>query len=657
MPADVPFAGAAAEDKYRSLLDSLDEAFCVVQLLFDGANKAVDYCYLEVNRVFEQQTGIRGAPGRSIRELVPSVEAAWLEIVGRVAVTGEPTRVENRSESLGRWFDVYAFRVGPPDARQVAMLFRDVTDRKRRESHVAFLGELSEQLSALVSTNDIMQAAGSKLGAYLDLTNLNLGDVDELEGTLRVVYTWGRGDVPELTQTFRTSDYLTEELMRSGRAGEMFVITDTRTVPHVGARAYEELKIGSCLVVPFHESGRWRSLLSACTAEPREWKKDELELFGEVANRLFPRLARARTEEALRRSEERFRRALSIETVGVLYFSLDGRLLDANRALERMSGYSREQLRSLGDWKVLTPREFMERTLRAAGDLATRGETAPYEKQWIRPDGSRWWGLFAPARLSVPGESDECVEFIIDISARMQAEAALRETALLRDHFVGILGHDLRNPLAATRAGLDLLLTQPLAEKQAKIVRRIAASTDRMVRMIGDLLDFTQGRLGGGIPVKPRPTNLHDVVRQTVEELQLAHQARSFELVADGDGSGEWDPDRLTQVVSNLIGNALQHGCEDSPVRVTARGDGTSVLLEVHNQGQPIPEHLLPVIFEPFRGTTPGQRRFGGQSLGLGLWIAHEIVRAHGGTIDVRSTEGEGTTFTVRLPRQSREAG
>lgn len=148
-------------------------------------------------------------------------------------------------------------------------------------------------------------------------------------------------------------------------------------------------------------------------------------------------------EGALGLSEERLRKAISIETVGVLFFRLDGRILDANPALQRMSGYTAEELKSMDDWGRLTPPEFVEATRRAAADLAERGTTSPYEKQWFRKDGSRFWGLFSPKRLQASGAKSECVEFIIDITEQKRAEAIARESEA-RQSFLLKLGDALR---------------------------------------------------------------------------------------------------------------------------------------------------------------------------------------------------------------------
>jgi sigma-B regulation protein RsbU (phosphoserine phosphatase) len=168
-----------------------------------------------------------------------------------------------------------------------------------------------------------------------------------------------------------------------------------------------------------------------------------------------------------------------------------------------------------------------------------------------------------------------------------------------------------------------------------------------MSRMITDLLDFTRARLGGGVPLQRRPAELVELVRATLEEFEVTHPGRVVLSHAGGPYTGEWDPDRLAQVVSNLVGNALQHGAADTPVQVVLREEGAELVLSVTNQGPPIPEALLPHVFDPFRRATSSPR----QGLGLGLYIVQQLVLAHGGSITVSSDAASGTTFTVRLPR------
>jgi signal transduction histidine kinase len=182
-------------------------------------------------------------------------------------------------------------------------------------------------------------------------------------------------------------------------------------------------------------------------------------------------------------------------------------------------------------------------------------------------------------------------------------------------------------------------------------VQRIDSAASRAQRLISDLLDFTQARLGGGIPIDRREADMHALVARAVEEVQLAHPGREIVVVERGDGSGAWDEDRLAQVVTNLLRNALQHGAPHTAVRLSIEDDGEDVVVRVHNAGKPIPLELLPHIFEPMSQASYGKGQ-GGRSVGLGLFIVRNIVQAHGGSIDVQSHASTGTTFTVRLPRR-----
>ena len=224
-------------------------------------------------------------------------------------------------------------------------------------------------------------------------------------------------------------------------------------------------------------------------------------------------------------------------------------------------------------------------------------------------------------------------------------------TTEFQEQFVAILGHDLRNPLSSLSMGLALLKRSPPAAYPATLAR-MARSTSRMQRMVDQLLDLARARLGGGLTVEPTPVDLGEVARQVTDELVAAHPDRAVVLDASGDLAGKWDPDRLAQVVSNLVGNAIDHGSPADPVRVELHGDGGDVLLSVHNAGAEIPEKVQMTLFEPFRRDEREATTSRTSGLGLGLFITREIVRAHGGSIEVTSNEGRGTTFSVTLPRQ-----
>jgi signal transduction histidine kinase len=222
------------------------------------------------------------------------------------------------------------------------------------------------------------------------------------------------------------------------------------------------------------------------------------------------------------------------------------------------------------------------------------------------------------------------------------------QTDLFRDHFIGVLSHDLRTPLAAITTGATLLgFPDDDPERRTRVVRRIMSSAQRMERMIEDLLDLTRARLGGAIPVRRRPVDLAQVCDEAMLEIQDACPEADLRLDKYGNLRGLWDADRLAQVVSNLVGNAIQHG-DGTPITLTAQDEGQSVTLAIHNGGQPIPPDVLPRIFEPLTRASAGTDR---HSIGLGLFIAHAIVAAHGGEILASSSPDAGTTFTVKLPR------
>jgi signal transduction histidine kinase len=219
-----------------------------------------------------------------------------------------------------------------------------------------------------------------------------------------------------------------------------------------------------------------------------------------------------------------------------------------------------------------------------------------------------------------------------------------------------MLGHDLRTPLGALAGSLDVLGQPNLTDEQklrtAQIGKRSVASISHMIT---DLLEYTRSRLGRGIEVVPRAGDLGDVCQYAVDEMRIAYPSRAFDGETSGDLSANFDAGRMRQMLVNLLVNAVQHGEPGTPVTLDVRAAGPSVRLAVRNLGKPIPAESLQVIFNPLvqitaaEGESPEQRP--ASSLGLGLYIAREIVTGHGGTIHVTSTEADGTSFIVEIPR------
>lgn len=240
--------------------------------------------------------------------------------------------------------------------------------------------------------------------------------------------------------------------------------------------------------------------------------------------------------------------------------------------------------------------------------------------------------------------------------ARRSARAsqrALKEQLEFAELLVGIVSHDLRNPLQAISMSTALLERRgDLPAESLRAVARIKSSSQRAVRLIRDLLDFTQARAGGGIPVHPEPVDLVALTQAAVDEMTLAHPGCDIVLQSAGPLAAEIDADRVTQVVSNLLSNALAYGAAGMPVSVLLRREPTTARLEVHNSGEPISPDRVGVLFEPMRRLRMDRPRTG--NIGLGLFIVDSIVRAHGGSVTVHSDETL-TRFVVTLPllRQS----
>lgn len=361
---------------------------------------------------------------------------------------------------------------------------------------------------------------------------------------------------------------------------------------------------------------------------------------------------------------------------GYLSIRPDGRIVKVNATFAAWTGYAKEDLigRRLHDLLNIAGRIFFEThfapLLRMQGffnevalDLVTRqGKLLPVlVNATERRDGE---GRHLFTRLTIFNATDrrryerellEAKAIAEAATKRLQelnavAQASLldeRATAALREQFIAVLGHDLRNPLAGIDGGMQLLTRMPLNDRSKVIVEMVRGSVTRMAGLIENVMDFARGRLGGGLTLQRNADEpLEPVLRQVVEELHNSMPDRLIETRFSMTDPVNCDRRRIGQLASNLLGNALTHGAPDQPIRIDATTTDGSFVLSVANAGEPIPAALLERIFEPFaRGTL----RPSLQGLGLGLYISHSIAAAHGGTLAVQSTAAE-TRFTFRMP-------
>jgi PAS domain S-box-containing protein len=410
-----------------------------------------------------------------------------------------------------------------------------------------------------------------------------------------------------------------------------------------------QLGVCSVLVIPVTLPSSLATMAFLMTSESgRRHAEEDVAVAEELVRRAAQLVENARVHRRLRQTEERFRVALAHSRITLWEQDARGRYRWVHNPppwyrADEMLGRSNDELFEPADAAKMNA---LDRAVLESGQPMRK------EIQVVEPGVATHHLLVSQEPLrdasgAIVGLTGAAT--LINDQKRAQEELA-RELAF-REQVMGILGHDLRNPLAAVRALATLLLRREgMPEGARRSIAEIARAGERMLEMIGTLLDFTSCRFQGGLPMAPVPTDLHEVCRRAVAELQAAEPGRAIELSLAGDGRGTWDPARMAQVVSNLVANALEHGARDGAVRVSVSGCEVDVVLRVENQGPAIPAEQLATLFEPFHGASIPRGSSRPRGLGLGLFIVRQVVSAHEGTIDVDSTAG-ATTFTVHLPR------
>lgn len=548
----------ASEERYRTLFESIDEGFCVIEVLFDDAKHPVDYRFLEVNRVFEKQTGISSAVGRRMREIAPTHEEHWFQIYGQVALTGEPRRFENPAVALGRFYDVYSFRVGKAEQRHVAVLFNDITDRKQAETERArFIKELSE--------------AQELLRFDLEATNrlLKVGSLFLREGNLELVL----GEILDAAIAISGADFGTMQLLNSEGG-------DLEITAHRGFSA--------------------------------EW----LEFWDQT------RAGEGACGTALQCKERVI--VEDVETSPIF----------------------------VGTPALAIQREASVRAVQSTPIFSRTGQPIGMLSTHFRKPGRP-----SERRLRLV---DLLVRQAADILERAQAEEALEkanqrllEADRRKNEFLGMLSHELRNPLAPIRSSIHILERSAPGDEQA---RRAQAVIDRqvehMTRLVEDLLDVT--RISSGkVQLQREVLDLNELLQQTIEEHRVVENASDLDFVGHSEQIlVNGDRTRLSQVIGNVLQNSLKFTPRGGKTTVSVARDVTQgrAIVVVKDTGRGIPPEILPRLFEPFTQADSSLDRTKG-GLGLGLAVVKGLVEMHGGSVKGESEgTGKGATFTITLP-------
>jgi PAS domain S-box-containing protein len=302
-----------ATDKYKTLFETIEEGFCVIEMIYDDRGSAVDLLFHEANPAYERLTGLQNPVGKRMSEVLNNPELQRLNGYDHVVRTGESLRTEQYNAESGKWFRVYASKIGGDNSRQVAIIFDDITESKRADARSLFLSEFTKDLVTIDTITATFAPLGEKIGRHFNVGWCVFGKITEdLEPSI-ATNGWSAEGLPALKGTYKMRDFLTDDQLAKNNAGELCIVENTQTDPRVNAETCKTLGVMSFITVPLSRNGRFLFQLNIIDTKPRAWRDDEIDLLKEVTARMWTRFERALAEEALRESELKYRSTLEKE--------------------------------------------------------------------------------------------------------------------------------------------------------------------------------------------------------------------------------------------------------------------------------------------------------------------------------------------------------
>ncbi len=416
-----------SEEKYRTLFNSIDQGFCIIEVLFDDDDHPLDYRFLEVNQAFEGQTGLVDVTGRRMRDMAPRHEQYWFDIYGRIALTGEPARFQDLAQALGYFYDVYAFRVGKPEQRRVGILFNDISALKAAEAALreseerqGFLLKLSDTLRPISDPEEILAVVAQEAMELFGVDRCYYCEIEDDKAIIR--RDASRGDLPSVVGVYPLGSLpIYKSLIE---AGQPIVVPDVKTTDLVDGDLRQlciDLQVISCLDIPVVKEGKPVGILCIVQSSPRDWSELEAEMAKEIAERMWAAVERARAEEALQASEEKYRKIFETAQEGIWVIDGNDKTILVNQKLQNMLGYSLNEIIGRSPQMYMAPEFQVSANERLAEHI--EGIMHVMDYRLVKKDGSYLWCILSSTpSFDINGNFDGSIAMITDITERKQLE-------------------------------------------------------------------------------------------------------------------------------------------------------------------------------------------------------------------------------------------
>jgi PAS domain S-box-containing protein len=630
------------EETYQTVVGTMDEAFCIIEIVVDALGEAVDYRFVETNRAFDNQTGLVDAVGKTARELIPGLEQEWIDVYADIAATGAARRFVLDAPSMGRWFTVYASRVGEPARRRVALLFNDISAQKEAEQAL--------RASELLATEAAARAEAQRrqLDALLEAAPVGIVYVDPRGGVLianamnRAI--WGEHPISDSVDAYAEwKGWWADDSERNG------LPIQPHEWPLARVLAGAALATDTVEIEPFGQTGVRRSVL----VQAAPIRDSDGSLIGAVVANMD--VSNAVTHRrALRESEAKFRTIADAIPQLVWAAESDGSNNYTNRRWAEFAGVSEDE--TLGDrwFSLIHPDDLPQ--LRTAWDN-TLATGSAYEVQYRVRHHSGIFRWMLSRALPVGNEHGQITRWmgtLTDIHDAKTASEQLKVESQRKDEFLAMLAHELRNPLAPISTAAQILkLPRVDPERIAQASDVIARQVRHMTELVDDLLDVSRVTRGL-VDLQRVPVDIKSVAGSAIEQARPLIEGRKHALtthIASAPALVLGDRKRLVQVMVNLLNNAAKYTAPGGAITLAVDVLDDEVRFSVADNGSGIDPLLLPKIFELFTQAerTPDRGQGG---LGLGLALVKSMIGLHGGRIEARSDgPGKGSVFRAHLPR------